>query len=79
MNRKVVIENCEYHLLETIPSLTGQEKFVVCKDADGNKFVCSEDLWLHHAPKPEATARVHAGSTSQEKNRLLPFAIPGTG
>ena len=67
MNRKAVFENCEYYLLEAIPSLTGQEKFVVCKDADGNKFICPEDFWLHHAPKPEATAPVHAGSTSQEK------------
>lgn len=67
MNRKAVIENCDYHLLEIVPSLTGQEKFIVCKDADGNKFVCPEDFWLHYAPKLGATAPVHVGSTSQEK------------
>ena len=67
MNRKAVFENCDYHLLEAIPSLTGQEKFIVCKDADGNKFICPEDFWLYHAPKPDSTAPVHAGSTSQEK------------
>ena len=67
MNRKAAVENCDYHLLETVPSLTGQEQFVLCEDGDGNKFVCPEELWLSHAPQPEALAPVHAGSTSQEK------------
>ena len=67
MNRKAVVENCDYHLLETVPSLTGQEQFVLCEDGDGNKFVCPEELWLSHAPQQEALAPVHAGSTSQEK------------
>lgn len=67
MNRKAVVENCDYHLLETVPSLTGQGQFVLCEDGDGNKFVCPEELWLSHAPQPEALAPVHAGSTSQEK------------
>ena len=67
MNRKAVVENCDYHLLETVPSLTGQEQFVLCEDGDGNKFVCPEELWLSHAPQQEALSPVHAGSTSQEK------------
>lgn len=67
MNRKAVVENCDYHLLETVPSLTGQGQFVLCEDGDGNKFVCPEELWLSHAPQPEALTPVHAGSTSQEK------------
>lgn len=67
MNKSVVIDNRDYHLLETLPLLTGQERFVLCEDSDGNKFVCPEDIWLLHAPKPEAMAPVHAGSASQEK------------
>ena len=67
MNRKAVVENCDYRLLETVPSLNRQEQFVLCEDDDGNKFVCPEELWLSHAPQPEALAPVHAGSTSQEK------------
>lgn len=67
MNEKAVINNRDYHLLETVPLLTGQERFVLCEDSDGTKFVCPEDFWLRHAPKPEATAPVHAGSSSQEK------------
>lgn len=65
MNQKAVIENRDYHLLEILPALTGQERFVLCGDGDGNKFVCPEDIWLRHAP--EATAPIYAGSTSQEK------------
>ena len=71
MNRKAVIENCDYHLLETVPSLTGQELFVLCEDGDGNKFVCPEEFWPSHAPQQEALAPVHAGSTSQEKTDFL--------
>lgn len=67
MNERAVIENRDYHLLETLPLLTGQERFVLCEDSGGNKFVCQEDFWLLHAPKPEATAAIHAGSTSQGK------------
>ena len=67
MNRKALVENCGYHLLETVPSLSGQEQFILCEDEDGNKFVCPEDFWRSHAPRPEAAAPVHAGSTSQEK------------
>lgn len=67
MDRKAVIENCDYHLLETVPLLTGQELFVLCEDGDGNKFVCPEEFWLSHASQQEALAPVHAGSTSQEK------------
>lgn len=65
MNQKAVIENRDYHLLEILPALTGQERFVLCGDGDGNKFVCPEDIWLRHAP--EATAPIYAGSASQEK------------
>ena len=67
MNRKAVVENCDYHLLETLPSLTGQGRFVLCEDGSGSKFVCPEDFWSRHALKPKAIAPVHAGSTSQEK------------
>lgn len=67
MTPKAVIENRDYHLLETVPLLSGQEKFVLCEDGDGNRFVCPEDFWLRHAPAPEAAAPIHAGSTSQEK------------
>lgn len=67
MNRNAVVENCDYHLLETLPSLTGQGQFVLCEDGSGNRFVCPEDFWSCHAPKSDATAPVHAGSTSQEK------------
>ena len=67
MNQKAIIESCEYHLLETIPSLDGQGQYIVCKDADGSKFICSENFWLRHAPEPEVTAPVHTDSTSQER------------
>lgn len=67
MNQRAVIGNCNYRLLETVPSLTGQERFALCEDGSGNRFVCPEDVWLRHAPKPETTAPVYAGSTSQEK------------
>lgn len=46
MDRKAVIENCDYHLLETVPSLTGQELFVLYEDGDGNKFVCPEAYFV---------------------------------
>lgn len=67
MNQNAVIENRDYHLLETLPSLTGQGHFVLCEDSNGNKFVCPKDLWFRHAPQPETLAPVHAGSVSREK------------
>lgn len=67
MNRKAVVEGREYRLLETVPSLTGQEQFVLCEDGNGSKFICPEELWSRHTPQPEPLALVHAGSTSQEK------------
>ena len=67
MNQTAVIENLMYHLLETVPSLTGQDQFVLCEDGNGSKFVCPEDFWLRCASKPEAKAPVHTGSTAQEK------------
>ena len=67
MTPKAVIENRDYHLLETVPLLSGQEKFVLCEDSDGNRFVCPEDFWLRHTPTPEEAAPVRADSTSQEK------------
>ena len=67
MNQKAVVENREYHLLKTVPSLTRQGQFVLCEDGDGNQFVCPEEFWRSHAPQPEPSAPVHAGSTSREK------------
>lgn len=67
MNQTAVVENREYHLLKTVPSLIRQGQFVLCEDGDGNQFVCPEELWRSHAPQPEPSAPVHAGSTSREK------------
>lgn len=67
MNPKAIVESREYHLLETISSLTGQEQFALCEDGNGSKFICPEELWRSHAPQPELLAPVHAGSTSREK------------
>ena len=67
MTPKAVIENRDYHLLETVPLLSGQERFILCEDSDGNRFVCPEDFWLRHTPTPEKAAPVRADSTSQEK------------
>ena len=67
MNQKAVIENIVYRLLETVPSLTGQEQFVLCEDKNGGKFICLEELWLRHAPEPESTAPIHTGSAPLEK------------
>ena len=79
MNQRAIIEKCEYHLLEILPSLGGQGQYIVCKDADGSKFVCPEDFWLRHAPEPEVTAPVHTGSTSQEKIDFFYIAVPWAG
>jgi len=67
MNQTAIIENCNYHLLEAVPSLNGQEMFILCEDNNGNKFVCPDDFWFQHAPEPEVTAPVHTGSDAQEK------------
>lgn len=67
MNQKAVVENREYHLLKTVPSLTRQGQFVLCEDDDGNQFVCPEEFWRSHAPQSKPLAPVHAGSTSREK------------
>ncbi len=67
MERTAVIENREFHLLETVPSLNGQERFILCEDHNSSRFVCPEEFWLHHVPEPKTAAPVHTGSTSREK------------
>lgn len=79
MNQTAVVGNCEYHLLGIVPSLTGQGQFVLCEDGNGSKFVCPEELWLRHAPLPEPSAPVHAGSTSREKIDFFLSLFRGRG
>lgn len=67
MHKKAVIEGHAYTLLETISSLAGQERFILCEDGDGKRFVCPEELWNRHALQQEPSAPVHTASTSQEK------------
>ncbi len=79
MERTAVIENREFHLLETVPSLNGQERFILCKDSNGSRFICPEEFWLHHVPEPKTTAPVHTSSTSREKIGFFPLPVSGAG
>lgn len=77
MNQKAVVESRAYHLLKTIPSLTGQEQFILCEDSNGNQFVCSEELWRSHVPQPEPSAPCSCGKYLAGKDRLLSLLVPG--
>lgn len=58
----------EYRYVETVIALDTSAQMIVCTDKDGNKFVCSNELWEKGAP---ATAMVSATSTTREKIALF--------
>ena len=67
MNRKAIINNREYALLEIVPSLDGGQALLLCEDENGKRAVCSEPLWRSCALTDVQSAPVHAHSSSQEK------------
>ena len=67
MNRKAIINGQEYTLLETLPSLDGDEPLILCEDESGGKAGCSESLWCRYALQDVHSTPVHAHGSSQEK------------
>lgn len=79
MNQTAVVNGRRYHQLDIVPSLAGQERYVLCEVANRSKSVCSEEFWLRHAPQPEPFAPVHTESTSREKIDLFLSLFRGRG
>lgn len=67
MDDKSVINGSEYTLLECLPSLGGEKRYILCEDAKGKRFVCPEPLWYDSAPRMEQGARVCTHSSAQDK------------
>lgn len=67
MNRKGIVNDRKYALLETVPSLDGWQELLLCEDGNGKKTVCSEPLWRSCALTDMQSAPVHTHSSSQEK------------
>lgn len=71
MNEKAVLGNHEFRLIEIIPALEENGRFVLCSDKDGVRYICSEEFWMRQAPHPVQEAVVDANSTDQEKIELF--------
>ena len=67
MSQKSRINGTEYSFLERVPSLDGEESYILCEDADGRCFVCPEELWLAHVPCSVQAVPVTTHSSVQEK------------
>lgn len=67
MNDSALIRGRGYHFLKQIASLEGGDPWILCADASGETFVCSEALWRSSIPGEEQVAPVHAQSPAREK------------
>lgn len=67
VNQSALIHGQKYTFLESVPSLDGDRTWILCKDDEGRKYVCSEELWRSGASIPDPVAPVHTESTAQEK------------
>lgn len=66
-----MIGGTEYHFVERLPSLGDHGPYILCADGQGNRHVCSEELWEKQVPRPEPVAGVNTGSTDEEKIALF--------
>lgn len=71
MNWKAIVSGREYILLETIVGLEENEKFIICTDLEGKRFICSEEFWKANEEVNKSLAPVHRNSTTQEKIDLF--------
>ena len=67
MNDSALIRGRSYHFLKQIASLEGGEPWILCADASGETYVCSEALWRSSIPGEEQVAPVYAQSPAREK------------
>ena len=77
LNKKALICDQIYTLLEQLPSLEQEENLVLCANDLGEKYVCSEQFWRKCSLMPEQAAPVHSGSTAQEKIEFFLSAFTG--
>lgn len=66
-----MIGGTEYHLVERLSSLDDHGPYILCADGQGNRHVCSEELWEKQVSRPEQVAGVNTGSTDEEKITLF--------
>lgn len=71
MNERAILGNREFRLIEIIPALEENGRFVLCSDKDGARYICSEEFWMRQAPQLVQEAVVDANSTDQEKIALF--------
>ena len=71
MNERAVLENREFRLIEILSALDGNERFVLCSDKDGARYICSEKFWMQQAPQSKRAESVDAHSSAQEKINLF--------
>ena len=68
MNQTAFFNEAAYRLLEVIPGLD-DNRYVLCENEAGHRFICPLNHWETAAPLP--TTKVHAKSSSQEKIALF--------
>lgn len=66
-----MIGGTEYHLVERLPSLDDHGPYILCADGQGNRHVCSEELWEKQISRPEQVTGVNTSSTDEEKIALF--------
>ena len=71
MNERAVFANREFLMVESIPALEGDGRFVLCSDESGARYVCPEEVWIQRAPQAVQVTGVDANSSAQEKIELL--------
>lgn len=67
LNSKALIHDVEYVFLEFLTSLDGCERLILCTNTQGEKYVCSEQLWSCNAIPEAPVAPICTSSSAQEK------------
>ena len=67
LNNKALIHDAEYVFLEFLTSLDGCDRLILCTNAQGEKYVCSEQLWCSNAIPEAPDALICTSSSAQEK------------
>lgn len=67
MGAKALIKGEVYIFLERIPSLGEDGEMILCTNASGEKYVCTDRVWQKNLMSDEKSSLVHSGSSAQEK------------
>lgn len=74
--QRAVLGGKPYQMVEVLPGVEGADRFVICADSSGNRFVCPEEVWTHSpdavqqaADLPASAAPVRPGAGAAVSGR----------